>query len=163
VDWRQARKKAMDRSAWRSLVWTSTPEGRRGRLSKQASKNRHCVYISVYNINNCSADAIYCYALVNISTNSTQCEDSGPLGCNTMLLGEWFLTFQRIIVSSSSTFKKTSWTAWRRKWKQYIPLKCWEPLPKWRSVTYQKTWILNNTTARTSNLAASNLLTKIYQ
>jgi hypothetical protein len=49
VDWRQARKKAMERSAWRSLVWTSTPEGWRGRLSKQTSKKIITVIIIIMN------------------------------------------------------------------------------------------------------------------
>jgi hypothetical protein len=31
----------------------------------------------------------------------------------------------------------------KERWRHYTPLKCWEPLPQWHSITFQKTFILN--------------------
>ena len=40
---------------------------------------------------------------------------------------------------------------WPFKWGHYIALKYWELVTQQHGITYQKAWILGNTTARTSN------------
>lgn len=68
-------------------------------------------------------------------------EDSGLLGCDTVLLDEWFPRFWRILVPS--------WITWPWRWRQCDLLKQWELLTQRHSVTSQNIWIFSSTAMRT--------------
>lgn len=73
--------------------------------------------------------------------------NSGFMECDRVSLGEWFLTFQRIIASSSSVVKHSKLGSFRSQ----------EPLTQHHSVISQETQILSNTAIRTSDLTQLGL------
>ena len=75
-------------------------------------------------------------------------EESSLLGCDTMLLDEWLLTFQRNhgdVIFKGQQCKKTA--------RYCTRMKHHEPHNWWHSITSQKPQFLSNTATRTSNLA----------
>ena len=55
-------------------------------------------------------------------------EDSSLLGCNTVMLGEHFPTFQKTVVPLSSRVKQSEKNARLLKMKALCPFECWDPL-----------------------------------
>jgi hypothetical protein len=81
--------------------------------------------------------------------NDTIFEDSSLLGCDSVLLDEWFQMFQRNMVPSFSTLH-SSCTAWPWRWRHYNPSRCQELLTNQCSIIVQK--FLNTQQHRYENL-----------
>jgi len=66
---------------------------------------------------------------------------SSLLGNDSVLLGEWLSTFQRIVVTSFS-FRQSEKTSRPWRWRQHYPLNAWEPLTQQHCITSWKTSVL---------------------
>jgi hypothetical protein len=94
-----------------------------------------------------------CNKPVQHSFACTRCTNLYPwiqVSWNVMLchwVSEWFQTFCSIMLSSPSRVSRPG------TWRQYVLLKCCEPLTPHNSVTSWTAWILCDTSVRTSNNA----------
>jgi hypothetical protein len=95
------------------------------------------------NITMChSVEATECWKTrINLFSSETLTEVSNEeclMGCDTALLGKWFMTFWRNMSTLSS------WTDYLWRWRQHSPSKHWNHSPS-DTVTQQKTRILDTT------------------